>query len=82
MQITITDEQRRFIAANLCQPLMRTYGLLDRDIDGSGNPLDAEGRDELWRFVDELRDALLLFGMTAEELNGIWAKFGHDAVRL
>ena len=46
-EVILTRPQAQLCQAILCQELMKICGLLGKDVDGSGNPLDDEGRYSL-----------------------------------
>jgi hypothetical protein len=56
--------------------MMRAYMILRDDHDPSGQPLRRNGRREMTRYVDELRDVLLSFGMTTPQLDELVRQFG------
>jgi hypothetical protein len=66
--VTLTGPQADLCRAVLCQELMKVSQLLARDQDGSGGPLDDEGRYGLTRYNMELQMTLLALGMTSAQL--------------
>jgi hypothetical protein len=77
-EITLTKDQANFCAAILWQDLMKTCQLLAKNQDGSGNPLDDDGRTELTRLSMETQLTLLALGMTSEEIEGVVKKFSSS----
>jgi hypothetical protein len=75
-EVTLTPEQADLCRAILSQPLMKVSGLLGKGVDGSGNQLDADGRQELMGYSSGLQLTLMALGMKSSELEGIVKSFG------
>ena len=76
-EVILTRPQAQLCQAVLCQELMKICGLLGKDVDGSGNPLDDEGRYSLTRYSLEVQTTLLAFGMSSEALERIVKDFSR-----
>jgi hypothetical protein len=74
-EVTLSVQQVQLCTAVLSQHLTKTCGLLGKDEDASGNPLDDEERYNLTRFSMELQLTLLALGMTSDQLARIVKDF-------
>jgi hypothetical protein len=75
LPVTLTKQQAQVCRAIVSQDLMHTCELIGRNQDGSGNPLDEEGRYTLVRFSMETQ--LVLLGMTSQEIERIVRDFSQ-----